>query len=63
MILSSFFGIIGILFGFLFIITNLCNIKSFGKPFMYPITPIIKMSKKEQLKKGMLVQNSDKGEI
>ena len=30
---------------------------------MYPITPIIKMSKKEQLKKGMLVQNSDKGEI
>ena len=30
---------------------------------MYPITPKIKMTKKEQLRKGMLVQNSNKGEI
>lgn len=63
MILSSFFGIVGILFGFIFIITNLCSIKSFGKPFMYPITPKIKMTRKEQLRKGMLIQNSNKGEI
>ena len=54
MILSSFFGLIGILFGFLFMITNLSNIKSFGKPF------IINFNKN---KKELTTQNTNKGEI
>lgn len=63
MIMASFFGIIGILFGTLIIITNLCNIKSFGKPFMIPITPKLNMTKKQMKKKGLLYQNTIKGEI
>lgn len=63
MILSSMFGIIGILFGFIFIITNLCSIKSFGKPFMYPISPRLKINNKTLLKKKALMpENSNKGD-
>lgn len=58
MILSSMFGIIGILFGFMFLITNLCSIKSFGKPFLIPFSPIIKNPKK-----SLLIQNTNKGEL
>lgn len=62
MILSSFFGIIGILFGFIFIITNLCSIKSFNKPFLMNISPIIKKNKKTLIKNGLMIQNTNKGE-
>ena len=34
MILSSVFGMIGILFGMLFLLTNLCSINTFGMPFV-----------------------------
>ena len=50
MLLSSIFGIIGILFGFIFLITNLCSIKSFGKPFLLPT-------------KKLIIQNTNKGEL
>ena len=63
MILSLILGMIGILFGFILIITNLCNIKSFGKPFLIPFSPIIKKNKKTLIKNGLLVQNTNKGEI
>lgn len=63
MILSSFYGIIGILFGFIFLITNLCNIKSFGKPFLIPITPVINKSRKKLIKNALLIQNTNKGEL
>ena len=62
-ILSSILGIIGILFGFILLITNLCSIKSFGKPFLYPITPLIFKSKKQLIKKSLIVQNTNKGDI
>ena len=63
MILSSVFGIIGVLFGFIFIMTNLCSIKSFGKPFMHPITPKLNIkNRKTLIKRGLLPQNSNKGE-
>ena len=63
MILSSVFGIIGVLFGFIFIMTNLCSIKSFGKPFMYPISPKLNIkNRKTLIKRGLLPQNSNKGE-
>ena len=62
MLLSSIFGIIGILFGFLFILTNLCNIKSFGKPFLIPFAPILNKSRKKLIKNGLLTQNTNKGE-
>lgn len=48
MILSSLFGIIGILFGFMIIITNLCSINTFNIPFM---------TLKEK------IQNTNKGEL
>ena len=63
MILASAFGIIGILFGFMIIITNLCNIKSFGKPFLIPFSPVINKPKKMLIKSGLLTQNTNKGEI
>ena len=63
MLLSSVFGIIGILFGFMIIITNLCNIKTFGKPFLIPFSPVIKKNKKMLIKSGLLIQNTNKGEI
>ena len=63
MITASFLGMIGILFGFIILLTNLCNIKSFGKPFLIPITPIIDESNKQKLKKGLIPQNTNKGEL
>lgn len=63
MLASSFLGMIGILFGFIFLLTNLCSIKSFGKPFLIPISPTIDKSNKEKLKKGLIPQNTNKGEI
>ncbi len=63
MILSSFLGMIGILFGFLFILTNLCSIKSFDKPFLLSIAPRINKSKNKLIKQSLLVQNTNKGEL
>lgn len=61
MFLASFLGIVGVLFGFIFIITNLCSIKSFGKPFMITISPKLNIkSKKELIKRGLMIQNTDK---
>ena len=62
MILSSVLGMIGILFGFILLLTNLCDIKSFGKPFLIPYSPIINKTKKEKIKNGLLPQNTNKGE-
>lgn len=63
MILASFFGIIGILFGFMFLLADLCSIKSFGKPFLIPMAPILGENKKQLLKKGLLTQNTNKGDL
>ena len=61
MLLSSIFGMIGILFGFIFLITNLCSIKSFGKPFLIPISPLLIKRKKELIKESLITQNTNKG--
>lgn len=61
MILSCFFGIIGIVFGFLFILTKLCSIKSFNKPFI--ISFDIFKSKNKLIKNGLMVQNTNKTNI
>lgn len=64
MLLASFFGLIGVLLGFIIVVTNLCNIKCFGKPFLLPIKSILGIkNNKEMLKKGLLVQNTNKGDI
>ena len=62
MILSSIFGLIGIIFGLIFMISNLCSIKSFNKPFLIPFSPIIKNNKNKLIKHALLVQNTNKGE-
>ena len=61
MILSCFFGIIGIVFGFLFILTKLCSIKSFNKPFI--ISFDIFKSKNKLIKNGLMIQNTNKTNI
>jgi len=40
MIFASFFGLIGMYFCFFIFITILASYKSFGKPYLYPISPI-----------------------
>lgn len=44
--LSCLFGIIGVLFGFIIVVTKLCSLKSFGKPFMIGISTFIKTKNK-----------------
>lgn len=61
MILSCFFGLIGNLFGFLFILTKICSIKSFNRP--YVISFNTNKSRKSLIKKGIMPQNTNKGEI
>lgn len=63
MILSCFFGMIGILYGFIFLLTNLCSIKSFGKPFLLPFSPILNKTKKEKINNALEPQNTNKGEL
>lgn len=58
MILSSFFGMIGIFFGFLFLITDICNINTFNRPYLI-LFDFFK-SNRLLLKKGILNQNTDK---
>ncbi len=58
MILSCFFGIVGIVFGFLFILTKLCSIKSFNKPFIISFDTF--KNKKQLIKNGLMIQNTDK---
>jgi len=41
MIFSSLFGIVGFMCGFLLLLINLCTIKSFGKPYLLPMSPFI----------------------
>lgn len=63
MILATFYGITGILIGFILLITKLCSIKSFGKPFLFPIAPKINKNKKELIKGGLMYQNTNKGDL
>ncbi len=58
MILSCFFGIVGIVFGFLFILTKLCSIKSFNKPFIISFETF--KSKRKLIKNGLMMQNTNK---
>ncbi len=58
MILSSLFGMIGIFFGFLFLITNLCSIKTFNRPYINLFNTF--KSKKKLIKNGLLSQNTNK---
>ena len=64
MILASIAGMIGIIIGFVFMMTNLCSVKSFGKPFMLPLSPKLNIkNRKKLIKKGLIAQNTYKGEI
>ncbi|MCL6572461.1 MAG: spore germination protein [Bacillus sp. (in: Bacteria)] len=40
MILSSMFGLIGIMFGILFILIHLCKLESFGTAYFAPVMPL-----------------------
>ncbi|MFE5322405.1 spore germination protein [Paenibacillus sp. NPDC056579] len=39
MVLAATFGLLGITFGFAFIMIHLCKLESFGTPYFYPIAP------------------------
>ena len=58
MIISCFFGMIGNIFGFLFIITKICSIKSFNKPFIISFDTF--KTKKSLIKNALLPQNTNK---
>ena len=58
MLLACFYGIIGILFGFLFILTKLCSIKTFNRPYVISFDTFKK--RKTLIKKGLLAQNTSK---
>jgi len=58
MILSCIFGMVGIVFGFLFILTKLCSIKSFNKPFIISFDNY--KSKIKKIKNGLMRQNTNK---
>ena len=49
MIFASFFGIIGMFVGILFMFVNMCSIKSFGKPYLMPFTPFYKDAQKNAI--------------
>jgi len=39
MIIAATFGFVGLAFGFILILVNLCKLESFGVPFFYPVGP------------------------
>nr|WP_243140687.1 spore germination protein [Dehalobacter restrictus] len=39
-IMASVFGIVGIIFGLMILLTNLCSLRSFGVPYLSPIAPL-----------------------
>ncbi len=41
MILAALFGIVGFMCGAILLIINLCTIKTFGKPYLLPMTPFV----------------------
>lgn len=49
MFFSCFFGIIGLFIGTLFMIVNMCSIKSFGKPYLLPFSPFFLEEQKNAL--------------
>lgn len=60
MILCCFFGLIGIVFGFLFILTKLCSLKSFNRPYIISFNTY--KNRNKLIKTGILPQNTNKGE-
>lgn len=39
-IFASFFGLVGIVLGIFLLLIEICSLKSFGKPYLYPIIPL-----------------------
>ncbi len=39
LLFASFYGILGIVFGMFYFLIKICDIKSFNKPYFYPISP------------------------
>lgn len=60
MILCCFFGLIGIVFGFLFILTKLCSLKTFNRPYIISFNTY--KNRNKLIKIGILPQNTNKGE-
>ena len=54
MILSSIFGLIGIIFGFVFIITKISSLKVFNKPFFISLNNVKKTKQNQNTNKTML---------
>ena len=60
MILCCFFGLIGIVFGFLFILTKLCSLKTFNRAYIISFNTF--KNRNKLIKTGILPQNTNKGE-
>lgn len=57
MIFSSLFGIVGFMCGFLLMLINLCTIKSFGKPYLLPMSPFVKEAQGNAIIRKSLKKN------
>ena len=49
LILAGLFGLMGILVGLMFLLAHLCSLRSFGVPYLSPITPSVKGGWKDVL--------------
>ncbi|MDD9266445.1 spore germination protein [Paenibacillus sp. GCM10023248] len=47
MMMAGLLGLFGILFGCMFILIHMCSIKSFGVPYMAPVSPLIPANLKD----------------
>lgn len=64
MILSSLFGVVGIIIGFIYVIAEISSLKPFGKPFTIPYSPKLNIKSNIKLiKKGLMTQNTNKGDL
>ncbi|WP_287896215.1 spore germination protein [Dehalobacter sp.] len=48
-IMASVFGIVGIIFGLMILLTHLCSLRSFGVPYLSPIAPLTLRDLKDTL--------------
>ncbi len=67
-ILASFYGILGLVFGLLFFLIKINDVKTFGKPYFYPIMPfdkdylfksILKRPTKKDTKRSKMLTNKN----
>ena len=58
MIFASFAGIIGVFFAIIILIVHLSSLKTFSKPYLYPLIPLNKKFLKEVIIKNPITKEN-----